>query len=298
MVVMNELPVSQPQLYRPRPPLTDYIDFFGYWRRDSGDPHQSRALPRGAATVIIDVSGRQRIDFYAADARTRLHVPPAFIAGAGTTSYITRIDASQTVLTIHFRPGRALPFLGIPMGELENSCVGLADLLGREGTALHEQLVVSASASERVALLESFLLNRLQIHDLEPHRGVAAVLGAMARDPSMRVSQAQRLTGLSPKRLSAAFRAEVGIPPKAYQRVRRLQAALRRLDAAPTLGATVAADLGYFDQAHFVREFRSFTSMTPTQYVQRRSWLPSHVDLSAAAKISKPAVGRPHMLDA
>ena len=64
--------------------------------------------------------------------------------------------------------------------------------------------------------------------------------------------------------------------------MRRLQAALRRLDTGRPRGATIAADLGYFDQAHFVREFRSFTAMTPTQYAHRRSWLPSHVELAAA----------------
>ena len=95
---------AHPHLYRPRPPLADYIDYFGYWERDAGNPHQSRALPREAATIIIDVGGRQRVDFYAADGHTRLNVPPAFIAGAGTASYVTRIEAAQTVLTIHFRP--------------------------------------------------------------------------------------------------------------------------------------------------------------------------------------------------
>ncbi len=188
-----------PQLYPPLPPLAEYIDYFGYWGRDFGDPHQSRALPRGAATIIIDVGGRQRIDFYAFDASTRLNVPPAFIAGAGTASYITRIDATQAVVTIHFRPGGALPFLGIPLGELENTCVGLTDLWGAEGTTLRE-------------------------------------------------------------RLTTAFRAEVGLAPKAYLRVRRLQAALRRLDTGRSRGSTIAADLGYFDQAHFVREFRAFTA--------------------------------------
>lgn len=279
---VSAFPGGDPRLYRPRPPLANFVSYFGYWQRETGEPHRSRALPRGAATVIIDVSGRQRVDFYAADGRTRLDVPAAFIAGAGTASYVTRIDAAQAVVTIHFRPAGALPFLGVPLGELENSCVGLDGLWGRHGAALHEQLVATPSPPDRISLVESFLLHRLGGHDLEPHRGVRAVLGAMAHDPSMRVSEAQTMTGLSPRKLAAAFRAEVGLAPKSYQRVRRLQAALSRLDAGTAHGAAIAADLGYFDQAHFVREFRSFTSMSPTEYVARRSWLPSHVELAAA----------------
>ena len=130
--------------------------------------------------------------------------------------------------------------------------------------------------------MESFLLYRMQVHDLQSHRAVAAVLETIELEPSMRVSDAHELTGLSPKRLTAVFRAEVGLAPKAYLRVRRLQAALRQLDTGRALGAAIAADLGYFDQAHFVREFCAFTAMTPTQYAQRRSWLPSHVELAAA----------------
>lgn len=279
---VSALPGADPQLYRPRQPLANFVEYFGYWQRESGEPHRSRALPRGAATIIIDVSGRQRVDFFAADGRTRLHVPPAFIAGAGTASYITRIDVAQAVVTIHFRPAGALPFLGVPLGELENSCVGLDGLWGRHGSALHERLVATPSPADRISLVESFLLQRLAVHELEPHRGVRAVLGAIANDPSMRVTEAQTMTGLSPRRLAAAFRAEVGLAPKSYQRVRRLQAALRRLDAGTAQGAAIAADLGYFDQAHFVREFKSFTALSPTQYLARRSWLPSHVELATA----------------
>jgi AraC-like DNA-binding protein len=282
MVVMNAYSGAAPQLYRPRPSLAAYVAYFGYWQRDSGDPHQSRALPRGAATIIIDVGGRQQVDFYAADGRSRLDVPPAFIAGAGTASYVTRIDAGQAALTIHFRPAGALPFAGIPLGEIENSCIGLADLWGRDGTALHERLVAAGSVAHRIAIVESFLVYRMHIHDHQSHRGVSAVLDAIEDDPSMRVSNAGELARLSPKRLAAAFRAEVGLAPKAYLRVRRLQAALRRLDTGLARGASIAAELGYFDQAHFVREFRSFTAMTPTEYAHRRSWLPSHVELAAA----------------
>jgi len=96
-------------------------------------------------------------------------------------------------------------------------------------------------------------------------------------NPSIRIADIHDLVGMSTKRLIALFRAEVGLSPKAYARVRRLQAALRLLSTGPVGGARVAAEVGYFDQAHFVRDFESFTGMTPTQYSQRRIMLPSHV---------------------
>src|SRR3954454_15119553 len=194
---MTVCPGTDPQLYRPRPELAGLVEYFGYWQRETGEPHRSRAVPRGAATVIIDVSGRQRVDFSAADGHTRLKVPPAFIAGAGTASYVTSIDASQAVVTIHFRPAGALRFLGVPLAELENSCVGLDGLWGRYGASLHERLIATPSPAERVALLEAFLLQRLESHDQDPHRGVRTVLSAIAHDPSMRISEAQTMTGLA-----------------------------------------------------------------------------------------------------
>jgi AraC-like DNA-binding protein len=105
-------------------------------------------------------------------------------------------------------------------------------------------------------------------------------MAAVEGNPSVRMADVRRLTGLSTKRLIGLFRAEVGLSPKEYARVRRLQAALRRLgdlDADGARGAEIAAAVGYFDQSHFVREFRSFTGMTPTQYRRQRIVLPSHV---------------------
>jgi AraC-like DNA-binding protein len=183
-------------------------------------------------------------------------------------------------MTVHFRPAGALAFVGSPLSELEDACVGLTDLWGGRAALLHERLIETRSRAERLAMLEAFLLNRLHEHEGRLHPAVAQVLRTAERDPSTRVSAMHDSAELPPKRLNAVFRSEVGLSPKAYLRVRRLQAVLRALDSA-TPGAAIAADLGYFDQAHLVREFKSFTTMTPTQYAQRRSSMPGHVQLSA-----------------
>jgi AraC-like DNA-binding protein len=268
--------VAGPMLLHPSRPLAAHVQFFGYWQNTLATTHRSRALPRGAATVIIDLDSRERVDFYAADGATRLDVGAAFIAGAGVTSYVTQISPAQTVLTIHFHPGGAAAFLPAPMDDLEDTCVRLEAMWGRDGSILRDRLVEAPSIQARVAIVESFLLARMRTRS----PAIDAVLQAAEHRPSLRVADACTLTGLSAKRLIASFRSEVGLTPKTYLRVRRFQAAMRRLDTPEARGAQIAADLGYFDQAHFVREFRSFTAMTPTQYTQRRTWLPSHVGVS------------------
>lgn len=273
-----------PVLLRPGPALAAHVQFFGYWRNTQAATHRSRALPRGAATVIIDLDARDQVDFYAADGSIRLDVGAAFIAGAGVTSYVSQIEPAQTVLTIHFLPGGAAAFLPAPLHDLEDECVGLEAIWGRAAADLRARLIEAGSVADRLALVESFLLARMRSRD----PAVGAVLRAAESRPSLRVAEACTLTGLSAKRLIASFRAEVGQTPKSYLRVRRFQAAMRLLDAGDARGARIATDLGYFDQAHFVREFRSFTGMTPTQYTQRRTWLPSHVGVGTGKNIQDP----------
>lgn len=266
--------VDGPTIYRPSSALTDYTEIIGHWHGTVS--YRSRALPRGAVTVIIDVGQRQQLDFYAADGRTRLSVPPAFITGSHTASYVSDIAADEPVIAIHFRPGGAFPFFGIPLSELENTSVGLDQVWGRDGLELHERLIDASSAAARFGIVERFLLSR-PWSSVNRDPCVGAAMTAIENNPSVRMAEIRDLVGMSTKRLIAAFRAEIGLSPKAFARIRRLQAALRLLNAGSIGGARIAADVGYFDQAHFVREFRSFTGMTPTQYAQQRIVLPSHV---------------------
>jgi hypothetical protein len=134
-----------PRVYRPTSALVDYTEIIGHWHGKVA--FRSRALPRGAVTVIIDVGQRQKVDFYAADGRTRLTVPPAFITGSHTASYVSDIAADEPAMAIHFRPGDAFPFLGIPLSDLENTYVGLDDIWGRDGIELHERLIDAPTAA-------------------------------------------------------------------------------------------------------------------------------------------------------
>jgi AraC-like DNA-binding protein len=281
---MGAMP-SGPYLHRPVSPLADYVEYIGDWRGREAD-YWSRALPRGAVTVIFDVGQRQQLNFYAADGKTRLSVPPAFIIGSHTASYVSNIAAREPVMAIHFRPGGAFPFLGMPVGDLEDAHVGIDQVWGSDGRDLHERLIETSSTATRFRIIEEFLLSRPSL-TVNRQPGVAAAIAAIEDNPSIRMADIRDQVGMATKRLIGLFRAEVGLSPKAYARVRRLQAALRLISAGSVGGARIAAEVGYFDQAHFVRDFESFTGMTPTQYSQHPILLPSHVPV-ARHKITRP----------
>jgi hypothetical protein len=103
--------LAAPRMYRPVSALADHTEIIGHWHAHVG--YRSGALPRGAITLIIDVGRRQQLDFYAADGRTRIKVPPAFLTGSHTASYVSEMAADEPTMAVHFRPGGAFPFLGI-----------------------------------------------------------------------------------------------------------------------------------------------------------------------------------------
>jgi AraC-like DNA-binding protein len=277
MSLQRDVMQDAPRIYRPASTLADYTEIIGHWHARVG--YRSRALPRGAVTLIIDVGQRQQLDFYAADGRTRLNVPSAFVTGSHTASYVSEMPAGEPAMAVHFRPGGAFPFLGVPLSDLENGYVGLDDIWGRNGILLQERLIDAPTAEVRFGILETFLLSQ-PWSSVRRHPGVATAVQAIEANPSIQMADLRHLVGMTTKRLIALFRSEIGLSPKAYARIRRLQAALRLLGAGTMTGAQVAAEVGYFDQAHFVREFRSFTGMTPTQYTEQRLVLPSHVPVT------------------
>jgi AraC-like DNA-binding protein len=267
--------VNGPQLCRPGPPLDRYVEYFGHWR--SGDEEiRDRALPRGAATlIVVGLDSPQRLDLYAADGTTRLDVGAAFLSGPHATSYVSDIAPGTTVLTVHFRPGGAYPFCGTSLRELANDNVDVEAVWGADGRRLQERLFDAPSPGRRFALLEEFLVGRARFSASQTP-GVVRALAAVEGNAELRIAEVARLADLSPKRLIAAFREEIGLTPKAYARVRRFQATLRAL-RDDVRGAEIAATTGYFDQAHFVREFRAFAALTPSQYLRSPERMPSHV---------------------
>jgi AraC-like DNA-binding protein len=205
----------------------------------------------------------------------------AVFCGAHSWPFVIDTRTQGRLIGVHFKPGGAYPFFAPPAAELRDTRLALGDLWGRAAAHLSEQLAGAQTVELRFGLLEKTLLARAT-RPFARHPAVAHALGALNRPTeTVSIRPIVKETGLSPRRFIDLFSREVGLTPKLFARVRRMQAVLERLgDPACATWAEMALSHGYFDQAHLVRDFRQFTGLPPTAYLPRRGAAMNHVTLT------------------
>ncbi|MGH7357899.1 MAG: helix-turn-helix domain-containing protein, partial [Candidatus Rokuibacteriota bacterium] len=168
---------------------------------------------------------------------------------------------------INLTPLGARRFLGLPMHELVDRVVPLADVLGPSALRLEEQLADARGPDARLALVESFLTAR--IGAAEPVRPDVAYAWSRLEQTGgrVRIGALAAELGCSRKHLGVQFRDHIGLLPKAVARLLRFNRALSLVERGLD-GAEIAHGCGYSDQAHFVKEFHRFSGSTPAAFAR------------------------------
>jgi AraC-like DNA-binding protein len=229
-------------------------------RRSSGnEPHV--LLP--AAQVQLLVRPRE-----GSSSRT-----DAYIVGARSRVWRKAIHNNYSVLAMRFRPGAARIFVGVPLCDVSNQVLPIQDLWGDDGARMCEQLAGTDDLDAQVRIVENALVTQLaRGHGLEDAatqtvRDAARVLDHARQLPTVNALAHQ--LGIGERRLRRAFNDAAGISPKTYLRILRFRCALQaaQASAAPRWSA-VAADAGYYDQAHMIDEFRHLVAATPATLLE------------------------------
>jgi AraC-like DNA-binding protein len=192
------------------------------------------------------------------------------IAGVTTTKF-TRILAEQGfAFGVKFKPGGFRPFLNSSASSLTDRIIAAHDVFGADGDALEAALISSCGEEAMVAAVDAFFLRRVP----EPDENVELAdqfVNRILHQPQIRtVDDLAARTGLSKRSVQRLFREYVGIPPKWVIRRYRLHELIERLEAGDLLNwPDLALELGYFDQAHLINDFRAITGYSPADYQRR-----------------------------
>lgn len=254
------------QRIAPHPALQAYVQ--SYWHLRRATPLLAYAEeymhPGGGFGIVFNLGAQLRLD-------AQVVTEPVFLDGANTVSRKMGFIGQVELMGIRFREGGAFPFLGLPLYELRNE-IALLEAVDRPNLLrVHERLLATEALAARVALLEEWLIGRL-VAGKKPDELVPASLAHLrAYGGQVSIPALAQEFAIGQRQLERLFQNQVGMPPKQYAqlvRVERARQALKNL--GQHTGADLAAELGYSDQAHFIREFKSVTGITPVAYAKRR----------------------------
>lgn len=201
----------------------------------------------------------------------------AEIVGTMTTAIVVAEASSAESIGVRFAPGESFRLLALPAHEATDEMVPLKVAWGALAKELESRVSDAPTTEARLAAVERVLEDRLRSAapvDLRVRKVIDALCSRVAPPRDLHVGSRQ---------LRRLFKTYVGISPKVFQRVVRMQRAVGRMDRAPSSSwAGIATDCGYFDQSHLVREFRSLVGLSPTTFARTRAvsvsskaWAPS-----------------------
>ena len=244
--------------YPPAPDLDFYIERYWAleWDLRGQAPFCTDHLPDASVHLIVEagLSG---------------------IFGPARGRFTRLVEGAGYAFCVKFRPGGFYPFLGSPVSGLAHLTRSFQEVFGEAGLALETAIRAAGEVAERIAIAEDFLRRCLR-RSLRPVRDEQAVLvhqivGRLIADgETTRSLDLERQFHLTRRTLQRLFNRWVGVSPSWVIRRYRIHDALDRLGRGEIVDwPALAAGLGYFDQAHFIKDFRKLIGVSPGQYARQ-----------------------------
>jgi len=266
--------------YVPQPPLSDFVELLWLYAGYSQAHDKERLLPNGCMELVINLREDQARVYDRRDTSQFQTTRGAILVGVQSEFFVLDTAEQRSVIGVHFKPGGAFPFFNLPAGEFHNQHLSLDLLWGTGAIKLRDRLLEAPTPESKFQILEKSLLDHAR-KPLVRHPAVNFALsefGDLRRSPS--IAQVTNQIGLSSRRFIDVFNDQVGLTPKLFSRVQRFQKVLRRIGKGREVDWTgVAFACGYFDQAHFIHDFKAFSGLSPTAYTAHRTEHLNHVPI-------------------
>lgn len=230
-----------------------------------------RIVPNGRISLVIELDGRERHIYDNQTGESRQICRGAWVSGV-QSSYLTIGDTrpGTRLAAVQFSPGWAMPLLHCTLNDLNDRVAPAEEIFGASIVNLRQGLVDLADGEAVTARIEQWLLDRYD-SNLEPPTVVSRVVDRLQSNPGgVSLTRLVETEGsISYKHFVSLFRKHVGSTPKAMQRILRFYRVFERIQNEPIVDwAGLSLELGFSDQAHFIRDFREFSGFRPQRFVE------------------------------
>ena len=239
----------------PSPALAKVVEHYWHvaWDLRGLPPQQQETLPHPNVHFVVE---------------------PALtgIYGVHTGRFTRLLEGKGQVFGIKFKPGGFFPFYGAPVSELQNRSLDPRCIFGDDSARFESEVFASTDIDAMAVAAEQLLLAHFPAVDANVTHVSELVTGIVADRSLTSVDALSQQYRLSTRALQRLFNRYVGVSPKWVINRYRMHEAIAQLQAGgPVIWADLALALGYFDQAHFIRDFRKLVGRSPADYARSES---------------------------
>ena len=253
------------QVYTPSPELQPFIKCF-WTLEDEGNKEtvRQRVVPDGCMEMIFHYGDNYKQYF---EDGNFIIQPKCFVFGQ-ITNYLEIEPVGTTgIVAARFNPEGLIPFISIPVNQLENKAVEISYVFGEKGIQLEKEVFAGIDNSERIRIIETFLLSFLTDPNIIHTITKSCVEAILQSQGQLSVIELADKINVNRRNLERKFNTAIGMSPKQLSRVVRLQAAIKMMEQDGFTNLTsLAYESGYYDQAHFIKDFKEFTGISPRQF--------------------------------
>ncbi len=194
-------------------------------------------------------------------------LPRCFLIGQLTRPYEVEPTGETGTFFVCFHSNGFYPFTTIALKKMENTAVPLEKLFGKDGQEIGQNILKANTTSERIKLIEFFLLSRLTDTAIIDHIVKSTIETILTANGQISIDKLSKQNNISRRHLVRKFSSSIGLSPKQLSKTIRLQATLKTLLAKKITSLTdLAYEIEYYDQAHFIKDFKEFTGLTPKEF--------------------------------
>ena len=253
------------QTFEPHQDLNSFVKC--YWTLESpkeDTPERQRIVPDGCMEMIFHYGDQYKQ--YLQSGETIVQ-PRCFVFGQLTRPLEIEPTGVSGIFSVRFHPEGFMPFASLPIKKMENRAVPLEELFGEEGRKIEQDMLNASTTTGRVVTIEGFLMSRLTRVDTIDKIVKSTVETILAVNGELSVEELSMKANINRRNLERKFSSVIGLSPKQLSRIVRLQAVLKMLQSKEYRSLTELAHEGdYYDQAHFIKDFREFTGRTPKEF--------------------------------
>jgi AraC-like DNA-binding protein len=236
--------------YLPGQELSYFVEHYWIvkWDLRGQEPHRQETLPFPCVHLVLEKDKSR-------------------IFGVMTGKFSRLLENKDQVFGVKFRPGAFYPFVKSPVSQFTDSWLSLQDVFGVTSKTLETTILSLEDEGRMVELMENFLRERLPEQD-ETIALINQVVDRIIADRAItKVDELVSRLNLNKRTLQRLFSQYVGVSPKwVIQRYRLHEAAEQAASGAVVDWPKLAVELGYFDQAHFIKEFKAIVGKSPAEY--------------------------------